>query len=197
MRWKWSTWSRPVNGLILAPLFLFSFNLQAQEGAQPISAASQPGYGFHQTTWQSWPSKNVPASNRPAGGAAQVEPPKPLPQTSHVRRTQITANSMVTGAPIIRQRVVESPPIIQPATYVEPVTAKRPFPAAPVSSSPSSPSADVQTLNWVASPASVPNQLKERPTIEKLKTLPALESAPVTIEWVPVRPSSSPYRPQS
>jgi hypothetical protein len=198
IRWKWNSWSRPANGLILASLFLLSFNVQAQEGTSDAkSAASQPGYGFHQTSWQAWPSKNEAPGNRPAVGAAQVEPPKPLPQTSHVRRGQTTATSMVTGAPIVRRRVVESAPAIQPVTYVEQIATKRPSPSAPITAPVPSSSLDLQPLNWVASPASVPAQPKESPTIERVKTLPALEATPAIIEWVPIRPSASSYKPQS
>jgi hypothetical protein len=43
----------------------------------------------------------------------------------------------------------------------------------------------------------VPEQPRESPTIEKVKILPSLESTPAIIEWVPMRPSTSSYKPQS
>jgi hypothetical protein len=193
MRWKRISWSLATNGLFLASLFLLPTNLQAQDAK---SASSQPGYGFHQTTWQSWPSKSEPESNRTATGTSLVEPAKPVPQTGHARRSQ-TANSVIPGAPIVRRRVVETAPVIQQATYLESVPAKRPVQSVPKSAPvPNSPT-ELQPLNWVASPTSVPAQPKVSQPIEKVNVSPTLEATPATIEWVPVRPSASPYSPQS
>ena len=203
IRRKWIALGMQAKGLALAVVIVMHAGASAQESKSTsgISGKSslQPNYGFHQTSWQSWSAHDDPAN--PASMPVQSSQTRPVTTR---RSTQYNPAS----APVVSNRMPEATPIIQPVTYLEVAPAPRSAVTRPQPSSTHKPVYGEQPLaitylangekplNWVASPSIPQSQPLPSKPPAGIHAASASEQAPVTIEWVPVRPSASPYKPQ-
>jgi len=203
IRRKWIALGIQAKGLALAVVIVMHAGASAQESKSTsgISAKSslQPNYGFHQTSWQTWSVHDEPAN--PASNPVQTSQMRPVTTR---RSTQYNPAS----APVLSKRIPEATPIIQPVTYLEVPPAPRSGVTRPQPSSTHKPvygeqplaithqANGEQLLNWVASPSIPQSQPLPAMPPAGITAAPASDQAPVMIEWVPVRPSASPYKPQ-
>jgi hypothetical protein len=127
--------------------------------------------------------------------ASILPPAKAFPESTSTRKPQTVA-SLMPITPPVRRRAIEPQPAIQKVSYEESAlvnkTAVSPSPTKLVVSE-----GEPQKLTWIASPPAPLPQVSASKMPEKPKTVPAAEVAPVTIEWVPVGPATSPYKPRS
>jgi hypothetical protein len=200
---KWIALGTQAKGLALAVMVVMHAGASAQESKSTsgISAKSslQPNYGFHQTSWQTWSAHDEPANPAPMS----VQSNQTRPMTTR-RSTQYNPAS----APVFSKRIPEARPIIQPVTYLEVPPAPRSAVTRPQPSSTHKPvygeqplalthqATGEQPLNWVASPSIPQSQPLPAKPPAGIPADSASEQTPVMIEWVPVRPSASPYKPQ-
>ncbi|MFL5243358.1 MAG: hypothetical protein ACJ8FY_14730 [Gemmataceae bacterium] len=201
---KWMALGIPAKGLALAAAVFWHAGAYAQDSkshsGKSANTSLQRDYGFHQTSWQSWSAQREPAN------------PAALPASSGSIRPAISQRSALynpIAAPVLSKRAPEPTPVIQPVTYLEvPSIAQTaaPQPEKPVvihkpvyGEQPLRTTHEatvVQPLNWAPSPPiPSPQPLPAKPAVSHPIASPA-EQGPVLIEWVPVRPSASPYKPQ-